>query len=369
MIGSTSRRGGKTRLACSLISKFNSQCEIFGIKITTIHDSRSGCPHGRSGCGVCAELDGRYCITEETDNKADKDTCKMLAAGASRVFWVRVLRAHLEDAITALLDIIGRNTVSICESNSLRRVVEPGVFVMVEASSGSRKTSAQEVSQYVDRNIFYDGSRFDIEFDEIGLAGGRWSVKLNATAIVVAGGASRRMGEDKSMLPVGNKPMIEFIVNQLRPNFEEIIISANDPGKYAFLGLKVVSDEIAGRGPLVGIASALKASANEANFVTACDIPEIDMALVRQMLRQSCDVDAVVPRTGPSQHEPLFAVYKKNCIAAIDAALLSGNNRVIDSLSRCNVKYFDLPDKQMLKNINTMDEYLEFVRRQVNAAV
>lgn len=362
MIGSASRGGGKTGFACSLINKFSSQCEIIGIKVTTIHDTAGGCPHGQSGCGVCTSLEGHYYITEETDNKADKDTCKMLAAGATRVFWIKALKTHLEEAATALLNIIGEDTVSVCESNSLRSVVEPDLFIMTESFPEKRKASAEAVSQYADRIVFFDGNKFDIDADDIKLVNRQWIVRMKATAIVMAGGASKRMGQDKSLLSVGDRPMIKYIIDRLQPNFNEIIISANDIEKYASLGVKIVSDEIADKGPLGGIASALKASANELNFVTACDIPEIDIALVRQMLRQGRDVDAVVPKTGSSRYEPLFAVYNKNALPSLEAALSSGNNRIIDALNQCTVRYIELADAQAIKNINTMDEYMEFVK-------
>ena len=79
--------------------------------------------------------------------------------------------------------------------------------------------------------------------------------------------------------------------------------------------------------------------------------------------------DAVVPRIGRSRYKPLFAVYKKDTLAAIEAALLSGNNRIIEALSRCRVKYIDLTDAQQLKNLNTINDYWEFAGKENDAAV
>ncbi|MHC4537812.1 MAG: molybdenum cofactor guanylyltransferase, partial [Planctomycetota bacterium] len=69
--------------------------------------------------------------------------------------------------------------------------------------------------------------------------------------------------------------IIEVICEQLRGSFDEILISANQVDKFAFLGFKVVPDKVPERGPLMGIASALEASTNEYNFVVACDIPTV----------------------------------------------------------------------------------------------
>lgn len=372
MVGAVDRGVGKTKFACSLISRFSSQCSIVGIKVTTVEKADSGCPRGVSGCGVCSSLKGHFYITEETSKLTDKDACRMLAAGASRVFWLRVLKNHLEEGITALLDIIGDDVVSVCESNSLRRVVEPGLFIMVKGcGTKNHKASAKDAIRCADRIIFFDGDEFDIGDDEIELADGRWAVKMEATAIIMAGGDSIRMGEDKSILPIKGQPMIKRIYDQLRPHFNQILISSNDISKYRFLGVEVVPDKVTGQGPLGGIASALAASANELNFVIASDIPQVDTALMRMLLRQSRDFDAVVPRIGRSRYESLFAVYKKGTLAAIEAALLSGNYRIIDALSSCRVKYIDLSKMgaQRLRNLNTMKDYLEFVRSKKGVVV
>jgi molybdopterin-guanine dinucleotide biosynthesis protein A len=286
----------------------------------------------------------------------------MLASGANRVFWLRVLKAHLEEAIAELLDTIGKDAISVCESTSLRRVVEPGLFLMVRNhNSKNCKASAKDVAKYADRIVLFDGDGFDINAGEIELADGRWSCKMQATAIILAGGDSVRMAQDKSMLLIEGQPMIKQIADRLRPHFNHILISSNDTSKYSFLGVEVVPDKVAGHGPLGGIASALKASANDLNFVIACDIPQIDIALMKMMLRESKDFDAVVPRTGSSQYEPLFAVYRKDVLSAIETALLSGNNRIIDALSPCRVKYIDLTGTQQLRNLNTTEDYQEFV--------
>ena len=131
MIGSAVSNIGKTDLACTLLKKFSKNYDITGIKVTTIKDKEGQCPRGGKGCGVCATLEGAYCITEELGSSSEKDTARLLAAGASRVFWLRVLNEHLLQGIKALLDIIGQDTISICESNSLRQVVEPSLFLIV----------------------------------------------------------------------------------------------------------------------------------------------------------------------------------------------------------------------------------------------
>jgi molybdopterin-guanine dinucleotide biosynthesis protein A len=364
MIGAMGRNAGKTEFACSLIRKFCSEHNVIGIKVTPVDKADGTCPRGGTGCGVCTSLNGNYDITEETDSLPDKDTCRMLAAGAKKVFWLRSLRTHLTEAMATLQAVIGSDAVLVCESNSLRGVVEPGLFFIVKGRAGQKcKASAKKVIEHADRIISFDGEKFDIDPDEIELVDGRWAAKMEATAIIMAGGDSSRMGLDKSMLPIKSKPVIEHIFEQLRGHFNQILISSNDTAKHAFLGIEVVPDRIAGKGPLMGIASALKASVNEVNFVIACDIPEVDIAVVRMMVRGIDDFDVVMPRVGASKFEPLFSVYRKSILGVLENALSAGKTKIIDPLANCKVNYIDFSESQIqaLANLNTMDDYRKYV--------
>ncbi len=361
MIGSAGTNVGKTELACALLRRFGSSHDVVGIKITTISEKDGQCPRGGQGCGVCSSLKGNFYITQETDTSSDKDTGRLLSAGASRVFWLRVVKAYMKEATRSLFDIIGPDAVSICESNSLRLVVEPGLFLMVEKNDQKAwKSSALQVKGYADRFVASDGKSFDLNLNRIRLTDGKWILQTQATAIIMAGGDSRRMGTDKSMLVVNGRPLIERICEQLRGSFEQILISANDAAKFAFLGLAVIPDRIAGQGPLMGIASALNASDNELNFVVACDIPQIELRLVRRMLSEAAEsgADIVLPVGGDGKHEPLFAIYRNSALEAIDKVLSSGGRKISDVFPLCTVKYMEMEGS--LINLNTAAEYQRF---------
>ena len=363
MIGSAGRKTGKTELACALIKKFSKDRDITGIKVTAIEERDGQCPRGGQGCGVCSSLDGNFYITEETDRSSDKDTARLLAAGASQVFWLRVMKTHLEEGLAALPNIIGADAVSICESNSLRQVVEPGLFLIVKGRDVKVwKSSARQMRRYADRIVVSDGSGFDFDIDRIKLINGKWVIQEKATAIILAGGGSGRMDADKSMLPIKGKPMVEHICEQLCDSFEQTLVSANEVDKLAFLGFEVIRDKIPGQGPLMGIASALEASANELNFVVACDIPHIDLTYVRRMLAEAEGVDIVIPTTGDERYEPLFAVYRKSALKAINEVLSSGGRKISDVFSRCRVKYIELEAREFT-NLNTITEYEEFQKK------
>jgi molybdopterin-guanine dinucleotide biosynthesis protein A len=368
MFGSAGANVGKTELACALIKKFGDITDIIGIKVTTIRAKDGQCPRGGLGCGVCSSLDGDFCITEEADSNSKKDTARLLAASAKRVFWLRVLRKHLQKGAAALLNIIGPDAVSICESNSLRQAVEPGLFLMVRPQNSEKwKSSARDIKEYADKIIVTSSHGFDFDLDRIKLINGKWALQEQATAIIIAGGSSSRMGIDKCMLKIKDQPIIAHIRDQLRGTFDQILISTNETEKYAFLGCDCVADKIPNQGPLMGIASALEASANELNFVVACDIPHIDIRFVRKMLAEAQTADMVIPTTGNGKYEPLFAIYNKSALKNINQVLSSGKHKISDAFTRCNVKYINLKAKQFT-NLNTMEEYEEF-RKNYDAQV
>jgi molybdopterin-guanine dinucleotide biosynthesis protein A len=114
----------------------------------------------------------------------------------------------------------------------------------------------------------------------------------------------------------------------------------------------------------MGIASALEASANEINFVVACDIPQIELGYVRRILSEAAgsDADIIIPTVGNGRYEPLFAVYRKSALEAINKILASGGRKISDAFDLCKVKNVDLGAS--LVNLNTMAEYEKFRKNQ-----
>ncbi|HOV73498.1 MAG TPA: hypothetical protein PK967_05955 [Candidatus Hydrogenedentes bacterium] len=177
MIGSCGRNSGKTTFACELLKRLSAQHEIVAAKVTTIQERNGTCPRGGEGCGVCATLDGRFCITEETLRGGTKDTQRLLAAGAARVFWLRVMSEHLEEGAQAFIETIGARCPIVCESNSLRTKVEPAFFLLFRGSGDKTiKASAGAVQQYADRLVVFDGTRFDLDPAHVAIMGNRWTI-------------------------------------------------------------------------------------------------------------------------------------------------------------------------------------------------
>ena len=95
----------------------------------------------------------------------------------------------------------------------------------------------------------------------------------DATAVVLAGGKSSRMGRPKSLLLFDGEPLIVHIVRALKQMFAEIVLVAAPDQELPDLPVVLVRDEVAYQGPVGGIYYGLKAAGGEFCFVTSCDVP------------------------------------------------------------------------------------------------
>ncbi|MDY0109874.1 MAG: molybdenum cofactor guanylyltransferase [Candidatus Krumholzibacteria bacterium] len=353
LIGAAHRNAGKTEFACEVIRRHAGAHRVIGIKVTCVREPEGLCPRGGQGCGVRGSLDGPFCITEERDAALGKDTSRMLRAGAAQVLWLRVHAEHLAAGIAALLARIPAGALVVCESNSVRLAVEPGVFLVARrADDPATKPSHAAVAHHADRVAIFQGDGWDFTPDRVTVAGGRWIVRPDATAVILAGGRSRRMGMDKSFSNAGGQPLIAYIASQLA-YFPERLIGANDPERFAFLGLRVVADRERDRGPLMGILSCVDAAAHDLCFVTACDIPELDTEFVLDLLRQTEGADIVMPRLQDGRTEPLLAVYRKRIVPIAADLLRSGPQRIVALLDHVRVRFVPFGPPTWYRNLNS----------------
>lgn len=359
IIGSTGRNNGKTEFACRLIGNLSEKREVIGVKITTIKEDGGKCPRGEKGCGICGTLTQPYDLITETCRDSGKDTARMLNAGAKKVYWLRVHKRYLKEGINELLKNIPENTVVVCESNSSRLELEPGLFLVIRnPHENTIKQSCAEVYHFADKIIYFNGRGWDFEPAKIDFRNGRWAMKENATAVILAGGRSSRMGEDKSLMKINNQPLISVIAKQLDNVFGEILIGANNEEKYRFLNRRIIPDIEKGKGPLMGILSCLKASQSEINFFTACDIPLMNTDFIKEMSEVGRYYDAVVPVSDNGRKpETLFAVYNRRLINVIEETLKDGKTRITDFFDKANVHFIPMKNKEWYYNLNTKENY------------
>ncbi len=357
MIGAAGRNAGKTELACHFIRENSRSATVTGIKVTTVERSDGNCPRGGQGCGVCSSLTAPWCLTTEDNGTSKKDTSRLLSSGASRVYWLRVLKSALVEGASELLDAVGTGGQSVCESNSLRHVVEPGLFLLVRhADNETFKPSARAVKDLADAIVVSDGRSFTPSPDRIALIDGQWTMRRDATAIVLAGGDSKRMGRDKSMLPLDGIPLIQRVVDQLRPQFSEILVSTNAPETHGFLGLPMIPDRQTGQGPLMALASSLPHASYDWSLVVCCDTPDVPGGLINALFRRTGDADAVIPVDETGRAHLLFALYHRHAAGIADALLQDGRRSVLALANRCTVTSVTLDGSWLPGNLNTPED-------------
>lgn len=188
------------------------------------------------------------------------------------------------------------------------------------------------------------------------------SLCSDITGVILVGGKSRRMGQDKAFLPVGGVPVIERIIQTMQGCFKHLLLVGDRPERFTQYQLPVVPDSYPGSS-LGGLYTGLRHAETDRIFVVSCDIPFPDPALIHLLCADTAAYDAVVPATQGGL-EPLFALYRKSCLPAMQAALEAGNFRITALLQQLQIKtiapeqlgQIDTTGRSLL-NINTPDEY------------
>ena len=187
LVGAAERNVGKTEFACNLIKRIRHEFPVIGIKITVIKEQNGECPRGGKGCGVCSSLKGDFLITEEYNRDTSKDTSRMLKAGAEKVYWLRVLKDKLEYGVQALFKRIKEENSGkicfICESNSARLAIDPGVFIVIrKKGSSSIKASCSDVIKFADKIVLFDSDKIEHDYSVglISFNGNAWNLSEDA---------------------------------------------------------------------------------------------------------------------------------------------------------------------------------------------
>jgi molybdopterin-guanine dinucleotide biosynthesis protein A len=138
---------------------------------------------------------------------------------------------------------------------------------------------------------------------------------MDMSAVILAGGESRRMGRDKAWVELDGRPLLELAVEKIRRlGIDELFISGRVGVDYSALKCPVLFDLEPGFGPLGGIERALHAASSPLVLVLAVDLPRLTTTFLRQLVA-SCDhLTGVVPRLR-GHLEPLAAIYPMRCHA------------------------------------------------------
>jgi len=186
---------------------------------------------------------------------------------------------------------------------------------------------------------------------------------MDATAIILTGGKSSRMGRPKALLPFAGEPLIAHVVRALKTIFAEAVVVAAPEQELPTLPAVLVHDDVAYQGPVSGIYHGLTASAGEVCFVTSCDAPFLNLALVAHLLSRISDCDVVVPYW-QERLQPLHAAYRRSVAPLLREQLNRGELRPISlypkvrtrEIHEVEIRRID-PEGLSFLNMNSPEDY------------
>ena len=199
----------------------------------------------------------------------------------------------------------------------------------------------------------------------------------DCTAVIMAGGDSRRMGRDKASLPLGEQSLIEHVAAALNPVFGKVFVSVRRPRPD--IDLPQICDLVPDAGPLAGLCASLAKVASSGDaatswiFVVATDMPFVQGRLIERLAQEREGFDAVVPVVD-GHPQPLAAFYSTAALPALERVLAGdGKHSLRAALERLNVCYVDQsrlqesdPALRSFVDLDTPQE-LDRARRELSA--
>ncbi len=182
---------------------------------------------------------------------------------------------------------------------------------------------------------------------------------MQITGIILSGGKSSRMGQDKGMMEYRGKKLIEYSIELLSPFCQELLVSSNSPD-YHSLGCRVVPDNFKDSGPIAGLEATLTKSSNNMNLVVSCDSPFIEPVLFEKLIEQFADQDVIIP-IHEKGIEPLIGIYQKRLSVFFYEKIIKGDLKVQKIIRECDLDFFDAElllsqYPNLFKNLNSKED-------------
>ncbi len=185
-------------------------------------------------------------------------------------------------------------------------------------------------------------------------------IERKIVGIVLSGGKSSRMGQEKGLVKYQGKALIEYAIETLRPLCHELVISTAN-NAYSYLTLPMVADEIPDCGPIGGISACMNAVEGDIYFVISCDAPHVPTQLFADLLGQ-LKGHAVIPIDESGRKQPLAACYASSASSYFHEALKSGHLKMMSLLSKMDPFYFtptpnlDYYQPNLFSNFNCIED-------------
>lgn len=187
---------------------------------------------------------------------------------------------------------------------------------------------------------------------------------MKPTGIILAGGKSSRMGQEKGLVELGGKRLIDIAIQNLSKVCDTILISSNSDS-FNDTGFRVIEDVKPGIGPMGGLYSTLLISQSNLNLVLSVDLPFVNEGLFKYLIECSKGFQAAVPWSGQEHFEPLCACYDSSILPLMEVSIASGNYKLPDLFRQININPLPIEPhlpffhEALFMNINTKDDLIE----------
>jgi molybdenum cofactor guanylyltransferase len=183
---------------------------------------------------------------------------------------------------------------------------------------------------------------------------------MQASGFVLAGGASKRMGRAKALLPYRGRTLVEYAAQTVRDAAGSVAL-IGDPAALGGFGLPVFPDAVPGYGPISGIYTALRVTNTHWNLIVACDMPRISVETLRALLdrAETAQSDCVAATASGGMPEPLCAAYHRRSLPVIERAIQDKRLKMQDLVRGIGATLVPVAPAA-LANVNTPEEWSEF---------
>jgi molybdopterin-guanine dinucleotide biosynthesis protein A len=175
-------------------------------------------------------------------------------------------------------------------------------------------------------------------------------------SIILAGGKSSRMGQDKGLIAYNGLPMIQWSIQAVEPITNKIVIISSN-ADYRRFDIPVIPDQDSEKGPLAGIVTGMEYLQTSHVVVLACDTPHISTELLQELLDEADHQEVCIPQKNRRIH-PLTGIYDYSILNHLKEQLALNRLKMTMAIEGLDVKYFNAehwPDN-VLKNINTPND-------------
>jgi molybdopterin-guanine dinucleotide biosynthesis protein A len=181
---------------------------------------------------------------------------------------------------------------------------------------------------------------------------------MTVTGIILAGGKSTRMGQDKAFMQWNEKTFVQHVIDAAQPLCDSLIISGDNPKLEAF-GHALVKDLRLTEGPVTALAGCFRQITTEVALVLSCDVPQITSEDLSMLIESHTQENDVTLYAYCGKQMPLVAVYNARCFPVFEKAFQNHQKKLFDVLNGLTVQEVEFNGLQGLHNINTLNDFAE----------